>query len=95
MTDCSSWVLCLKLAMLAGRCSRGCLFEVVLLLLVVELPVKRNMPALIRYVNAGAAAAAGDPLAHDQGSRTMGDKKQRRGASPRTTSMRLARVLER
>lgn len=81
-----------KLLMLASRCSRGCLSEVVLLLLlvVVELPVKRNMPALIRYVNAGAAAAAGDPLAHDQGSRTMGDKKQRNGASPRTTSMRLA-----
>lgn len=91
MADGSSWVLCLKLAMLASRCSRGCLSEVVLLLLVVvELPVKRNMPALIRYVNAGAAAAAGDPLAHDQGSRTMGDKKQRNGASPRTTSMRLA-----
>lgn len=64
-----------------------------LLVVVVELPVKRNMPALIRYVNAGAAAAAGDPLAHDrgkQGSRTMGNKKQRNGASPRTLSMRLA-----
>lgn len=91
MVNRSSLVPCLKLAMLAGRCSRGCLFEVVLLLVVVELPAKRNMPALIRYVNAGAAATAGDPLAHDQGSRTMGDRqKQRNGASPRTISMRLA-----
>lgn len=92
MANRSSWVLCLKLAMLASRRRRRVVGSggVVVVVVVVgreQLPAKRT--ARTDLLRQRSSVTQSQQLASCS-TRTMEGKKQVNGASPGTTSMRLA-----